>query len=708
MDFGSACERDICSSNLRLFRCIRVIRFVCENRNHPHFQTFFQTKQFALSLAECGMVQRLLKVLSTYIGSRECATLAARCTECISDMVNLNEGAAGGASIDIVTAVSASMSSMMQSRDACVLALAGLKGLMRSFSLIDYASLLAPLCVHASCKSAVTAHLFSWSQKMHVEVIASAVNAGTVDMLLGSITLNSSDLGILAAAADCLSWMMVGHESTNLQEFLELNVKHVVAAGISALRTCLAATSSSKCTRAWCRFFTSMLTDGGTRVPGQAKISDVRGNGGGAKLATSCAAAIIVAEDGLSTMQALPSRYSHDPKVLRCIIQLHSALGVERLRSRSSGLYPSCNTGEMWKEMPRVPGKVVEDQRLQCVDPIACEFVNFLHDKMVSPEEESAVEWGTSRTDATFELGSIDACCDVCATMMAVCASAGQFKPVSRALPLLCLWLSGVAEHCRRTRVRAPLQVQVIRKLGSSIRSLCNALCSESAASKETTQRPSFGHRATALAAFTCLFSASIAPDNCSTADVSTNVTWQLEQDAAASEATRLWGQLFMGEGGDVTSAAAADVACEPTEHELVFAGMCALVRQLALLGPAARLAVGISSTIENLCGTVCALRRSAYALFAHSQAVRALLMPTGKQTAQIHLSMDVFLPIPGAGACQTSLFLFLVSMLARARSDAAAFGSALCALGQALYCAQVITWQCFARKCALEPAREL
>jgi len=77
------------------------------------------------------MVQRLLKVLSTYIGSLECFTLAARCTECISDRVVLNEGVSGGESVDIVTSVSASMNSMMQSREACILALAGLKGLVR-------------------------------------------------------------------------------------------------------------------------------------------------------------------------------------------------------------------------------------------------------------------------------------------------------------------------------------------------------------------------------------------------------------------------------------------------------------------------------------------------------------------------------------------------------------------------------------------------
>ena len=65
--------------------------------------------------------------------------------------------------------------------------------------------------------------------------------------------------------------------------------------------------------------------------------------------------------------------------------------------------------------------------------------------------------------------------------------------------------------------------------------------------------------------------------------------------------------------------------------------------------------------------------------------------MPTGKQAAQIHLNMDVFLPIHGHGVCQTTLFLFLVSMLARSRSDAAVFGSALSTLAQALYCAQVM-----------------
>jgi hypothetical protein len=287
--------------------------------------------------------------------------------------------------------------------------------------------------------------------------------------------------------------------------------------------------------------------------------------------------------------------------------------------------------------------------------------------------------------------------------MMAVCAAAGQFKPVTRALPLLCLWLAGVAEYCRRTRVRVPLQVQVIRKLGSSIRDVCNAVCAASAACpKEAPLRPSFGHRATALQAFTCLFSASIAPHNCSSADVSSNVSWQLQQDAE-SEATRLWGQLFMGEGGDAQSAAAADAAVEPTEREMLLAAACALVRQLALLGPAARLALGVTSTTEAVCGAVCALHRSAYALFSQSQALRALLMPTGKQAAQIHLNMDVFLPIPGAGACQTSLFLFLVSMLARARSDAAVFGSALCALAQALYCAQVLLLQnfCMTRVCS-------
>ncbi len=147
-----------------------------------------------------------------------------------------------------------------------------------------------------------------------------------------------------------------------------------------------------------------------------------------------------------------------------------------------------------------------------------------------------------------------------------------------------------------------------------------------------------------------------------------------------------------MGEGSDANSAAAADEAREPTDNELLFSGMCALVRQLALLGPAARLAVGISSTVECLCSAVCALGRSAYAIFSQSQAVRALLMPTGKQTAQIHLNMDVFLPIHGEGVCQTSLFLFLVSMVARSRCDAAVFGSALSALAQALYSAQVKT----------------
>jgi hypothetical protein len=240
--------------------------------------------------------------------------------------------------------------------------------------------------------------------------------------------------------------------------------------------------------------------------------------------------------------------------------------------------------------------------------------------------------------------------------------------------------------------MRVPLQVQVIRKLGSSIRDLCNALRAVGAVSSSgATPAPSFGHRATALAAFTSLFSASIAPDKCCTADVSTNVTWQLQSDAA-SEATRLWNQLFMGEGSDANSASAADVAREPSDCELVFSGMCALVRQLALLGPAARLAVGVSSTIESLCGAVCALHKSAYAIFSQSQAIRVLLMPTGKQTAQIHLNMDVFLPIYGEGVCQTSLFLFLVSMVSRSRNDAAVFGSAVCALAQVLYCAQVIT----------------
>lgn len=638
------------------------------------------------------MVQRLLKVLSAYIGSRDCATLAARCTECISDMVFLNEGAAGGASIDIVAAVSASMNSMIQSKDACILAFAGLKGLVRSFSFIDYAPVLAPLSVSADCKSAVTAHLFSWSQKLHVEVISSAVNAGTVDMILGCLTLNCDDLGILAAAADCLSWMMVGHESTNLQEFLALNIAHVVMQGISAFRKCLAAANSSKCTRAWCRFFTSMMTNGGTRVPGQFKAHDVRANGCGAKLAASCAAAIMVAEDGPSTLQALLSRFGHDPKVLQWIIQLQSALGIEILRSQNARLYPSCNTGEIWQAAKPSSGyKRDGGEQMQCVDPIACEFINFLHDKAVRAEDESIVEWLANQEVATFETESLNSCCDYCATMLAVCASAGQFKPVSRALPLLCLWLGGVAQRSRMQRQRVPIQVQIVRKLGSSIRDLCNALCSSSAIeSKDIKRRPSFGYRASALAGFTCLFSASIAPEKCSTADVSTNVTWQLQQDASA-EATRLWSQLFLGEGGDATSANAADIASEPTERELAFCGMCALVRQISLLGPAARLALGVSSTIERLCGAVCALDRSAYAIFSHSQAVRALLMPTGKQAAQIHLNMDVFLPIHGHGVCQTSLFLFLVSMLARSRSDAAVFGSALSTLAQALYCAQVM-----------------
>lgn len=636
------------------------------------------------------MVQRLLKVLSTYIGSLECSTLAARCTECISDMVVLNEGVAGGESVDIVTSVSASMNSMMQSREACILALAGLKGLVRSFSLIDYASVLAPLSVPADCKSAVTAHLFTWGKKVHVEVIASAVSAGTVDMLLNCMTLNSGDLGILAAAADCLSWMMVGHESTNLHEFLALNIVHIVKQGITALGKCLASTNSSRCVRAWCRFFTSMMTNGGVRVPGQFNISETRASGFGAKLAASCALTIMV-EDGISTLQALPSRFGHDPKVQRCIIQLQSALGIEILRSQNANLYPCCNTGEIWQAVPLARGKSSDDERVSRIDPIASEFVNFIHDKSVKAEDESAFEWTSSVDDATFEFGSINACCDVCATMMSVCAAAGQFKPVSRALPLLCLWLAGVAQRCRLQRARAPLQVQVIRKLGSSIRDVCNALCSTCAVgSKSTAPRPSFGHRASSLAALTCLFSASISPEKCSTADVSTNVTWQLQPDAS-SEAARLWDQLFMGEGGDDTSAAAADAACEPTEHELVFCGICALARQLALLGPAARLAVGVSSTIEGLCGVVCALRRSAYAIFSQSQAVRALLMPTGKQTAQIHLNMEVFLPIQGEGVCQTSLFLFLVSIVARSRSDAAVFGSALSTLAHALYSAQVI-----------------
>ena len=637
------------------------------------------------------MVQRLLKVLSTYIGSRECAVLAARCTECLSDMVVLNEGAAGGASMDIVTAVSASMNSMMQSRDACVLALAGLKGLVRSFSLIDYAPIFASLSAQPGCKSAVTAHLFSWSRKVHVEVIASAVNAGTIDMLLGCIMLNGADLGILAAAADCLSWMMVGHESTNLQEFLTLNIVHVVTHGIAALRTCLASSTSSRCARAWCRLFTSMLTNGGAQIPGHFAIKDARANGCSAKLAASCAEAIVSAEDGLSTLQALPSRYSHDSKVLRCIIQMTSALGIELLRNKNAGLYPCCNTGEIWQDLPTSRSKPTAEERFHRIDPVTCEFVNFLHDKAVRAEDESAIEW-MGLVEETFEFESINSCCDVSATMFAVCASAGQFTPASRALPLLCMWLGGVAQHCRLMRMRAPLQIQVIRKLGSSIRDLCNALCSANAASSnEATQRASFGQRATALAAFTSLFSASIAPEQCCTADVSTNVTWKL-QDDASSEATRLWSQIFMGEGSDANSAAAADEAREPTDNELVFSGICALVRQLALLGPAARLAVGISSTVECLCSAVCALGRSAYAIFSQSQAVRALLMPTGKQTAQIHLNMDVFLPIHGEGVCQTSLFLFLVSMVARSRCDAAVFGSALSALAQALYCAQVKT----------------
>jgi hypothetical protein len=641
-------------------------------------QSLFQTKHFALTLAESGMVQRLLKVLSAYIGSLECAVLAARCTECISDMVVLNEGAAGGASVDIVTAVSASMNSMMQSRDACMLALVGLKGLIRSFSLVEYASVLAPLSVQADCKSAVTAHLFTLSRKVQVEVIASAVSAGTVDMLLACMTLNSGDVVILAAAADCLSWMMVGHESTNMQEFLALNIVHIVKQGISALRTSLVSTNSSRCVRAWCRFFTSMMTNGGARAAGRTlsaelNTGEVGANGYGAKLASDCAAAIMDEEEGVSTLQALPSRFGHDPKVLRCIIQVQSALGIERLRSQNASLYPCCNTGELWQATLPSRGKPVVGEQVHRIDPIACEFVNFLHDKAVRTEEESQIEWAVGQDNVTYEFVSINTCCDVCASMMAVCASAGQFKPVSRALSLLSLWLGGVAQRCRLERVRSPLQVQVIRKLGSSIRDLCNALCSACAIdSKTTTVRPSFGHRATALAAFTCLFSASIAPDNCRTADVSTNITWQLQSDAS-SEATRLWGQLFMGEGGDETSAAAADVACEPTERELV----------------------------DCLCSAVCALRTSAYAIFAFSQAARALLMPTGKQTAQIHLNMDVFLPIQGAGARQTSLYLFLVSMLARSRSDAAVFGSALSALAQVLYSAQVKSRkQCFCELC--------
>ncbi len=637
------------------------------------------------------MVQRLLKVLSTYIGSRECCALAASCTECISDLVVLNEGAPGGAPVDIVTAVSFSMNSVMQSRDACILALVGLKGLIRSFSLVDYASVLAPLTIQSDCKSAVTAHLFTWSRKLHVEVIASAVNAGTVDMLLACITLNGGDIEIMTTAADCLSWMMVGHESTNLQEFLALNITHIVKQGISALRTCLTSANSSRCVRAWCRFFTSMLTDGGMWVPGQFKICETRANGCGAKLAMSSAATIMLEEDGVSTLQALPLRFGHDPKVLRCIIQLQSALGVVILRSQNARLYPCCNTGEVWQAMPSSRGKPSGDERMHCIDPIACEFVNFLHDKAVRAEDESAVEWAASPPNATFEFGSLNSCCDVGASMLALCASAGQFKLVSRALPLLCLWLGGVAQRCRLERVRAPLQVQVIRKLGSSIRDLCHALCSACVVgSKPSAQQPSFGHRASSLAALTCLFSASIAPENCSTADVSTNVTWQLQPDDLP-EAAKLWGQLFMGEGSDEASAAAAAAACEPTEHELLFSGMCALVRQLALLGPAARLAVGVSSTVEGLCSAVCALQRSAYAIFSQSQAVRALLLPTGKQTAQVHLSMDVFLPIRGEGVCQTSLFLFLVSMLARSRNDAAVFGSALGTLAQALYSAQVM-----------------
>lgn len=647
------------------------------------------------------MVQRLLKVLSTYIGSVECAALAARCTECLSDMVVLNEGAAGDASMDIVTAVSASMNSMMHSRDACVLALAGLKGLVRSFSLIDYACVLAPLVVQAGCKSAITAHLFGWSQKVHVEVIASAVNAGTVDMLLGCIMLNGADLGILAAAADCLSWMMVGHESTNLQEFLTMNIVHVVKHGILALRVCLGSATSSRCARAWCRFLTSILTNGGAQVPGRFTIRDAKAECCGLNLASSCAAAIAATEDGLSTLHALPLRYSHDPKVLRCIIQLHSALGIEILRSENANLYPGCNTGELWQAVPPSRGEQTFGERSHRIDPLACEFVNFLQDKAVRAEDETFIEWAASPFEENFAFGSINSCCDVSATMFAVCASSGQFKLVSRALPLLCLWLEGVAQHCRLNRMRMPLQVAVIRKLGSSIREICDAMRSVCAVgTNEAGQRPSFGHRATALGAFTSLFSASIAPVNCSTADVSTNVTWEVESDAS-SEATRLWGQLFMGEGSDANSASAADEAREPTDCELVFSGICALVRQLALLGPAARLAVGVSSTIESLCGVVCALQKSAYAIFSQSQAIRALLMPTGKQTAQIQLNMDVFLPIYGEGVCQTSLFLFLVSMVARSRNDAAAFGSAVSALAQVLYCAQVMTLH-FSSMCTL------
>jgi hypothetical protein len=320
--------------------------------------------------------------------------------------------------------------------------------------------------------------------------------------------------------------------------------------------------------------------------------------------------------------------------------------------------------------------------------------VNFLHDANVTSEDETTIEWAAGPDDTSFEFEALCSCCDACATMMTLCASAGQFKPVSRALPLLSLWLAGVAQRCRLERLRVPIQVQVVRKIGSSIRDLCNALCSAGISGKnEISSRASFGHRAAALVSFTCLFSASITHENCSTADNSLNVTWQLQHDSL-SEATMLWSRLFMGEGGDATSSAAADVACEPTEHELVFSGMCALLRQIALLGPAARLAVGVASTIEGLCGVVCALRRSAYAIFSQSQSLRALLMPTGKQTAQIHLNMDVFLPIHGQGACQTSLFLFLVSMLARSRSDAAVFGSVLCSISQALYCAQVRTRQ--------------
>jgi hypothetical protein len=671
-------------------RCIAVIRFVCKSRDQPYLQCCFDTRHFSLCLAECGMVQRLLKVLSTYIGSVDCAALAARCTECLSDMVVLNEGAAGGASMDIVTAVSASMNSMIQSRDACILALAGLKGLVRSFSLIDYASALAPLDLRADCKSAVTAHLFSWSQKVHVDVIASAVNAGTVDMLLGCIMLNCTDVGILSAAADCLSWMMVAHESTNLQEFLTMNVVNVVTYGISALRTCFVSAASSRCARAWCRFLTSMLTNGGAQIPGQFIIKDVRANGFGSKLASSCAAAIVAAEDGMSTLSALTSHYSHDPKVLRCIIQLHSALGIELLRKNNASVYPGCNTGEIWQVVPPSRGKPAVGERFHRIDPLACEFVNFLHDKAVRAEEETFVDWVASPSQENFELGSINSCCDVCASMIAVCASSGQLKPVARALPLLCLWLGGVAQHCRLFRMRVPLQVQVIRKLGSSIRDICNALRSASTnCLNEAARPPSFGHRASALGAFTSLFSASIAPENCSTADVSTNVTWQLQNDAT-SEAARMWSQLFMGEGSDGNSASAADEAREPTDSELLFSGICALVRQLALLGPAGRLAVGVSSTIESLCGAVCALQKSAYAIFSQSQAIRALLMPTGKQAAQIHLNMGVFLPIYGEGVCQTSLFLFLVSIVARSRNDAAVFGSAVSALAQVLYCAQV------------------